>query len=405
MRGQNGEARSLTARAGIVTNQGMLPTTEDLANLGMLDGWIRILVQDIEMFDRDLQALRWPPTINVCALLEGQTIGIGNDFAGWLPTIQAFAPRFKGRVQAVECANELDIWHWQPPGWDAERQEGPFRPDPRLTPAFAAGLVRSASRHLRNAGMKVIAPSVASGRWFEYLAEMTAQIGDAADWQAFHPYGKKISNHPPIDAWGELQEALDQAAALAGKPLALTELGVKVGDVGGSGAQAEYVRRLFDLAATLPPARLAFFSYFAWKDAVGIPGEGAFGLVDADGQWRAACREFQRCCGGRKPVPVIPSHPPDSRPETRRWPDFPHPQADATFQLGFSDWARLEPDLLGSPLENESSPFPGLSVQRTNRGVLIWTNVDGDVYLFENLMDGGRFVWRVGWGASVRVGG
>jgi hypothetical protein len=388
----------MTSRAGIVTNQGMLPTTEDLATLGMLDGWLRILVQDIDMFDRDLQTLHWPDSINLCVLLEGQTIGVGNDFAGWLPTIRMFAERFKGRVRAVECANELDIWHWQPPGWDAARpDEGEFRPDPSLTPAFAASLVREASPHLRAAGMKVIAPSVASGRWFEYLADMTAQIGDAADWQAFHPYGKKIDNHPPSDTWGELKEALDQARGLAGRPLALTELGVKLGDVGGSDQQAEYVKRLFALSATLPASQLAFFAYFAWKDEVGIPGEGSFGLVEADGSWRAACREFQRACGGRKPVPPRRTDGDAGRVRPRR--------PGGVFQLGFAAWAAKEPRLLGIPLENETSPFPGISLQRTDRGLLIWTNVDGDVYLFEDVVSGGRFVWRVGWEASQRLSG
>jgi hypothetical protein len=376
----------------------MLPTTEDLATLGMLDGWLRILVVDIDMFDRDLQALQWPATLKVCVLLEGQTIGVGNDFAGWLPTIQMFAQRFKGRVHAVECANELDIWHLQPPGWNPERpNEGQFRPDPRLTPAFAAALVRDASPHLRAADMKVIAPSVASGRWFDYLAEMTAQLGDSADWQAFHPYGKKINNHPPSDTWGELKEALDQASSIAGRPLALTELGVKLGDVGGAGHQAEYVKRLFDLSATLSQTQLAFFTYFAWKDAVGIPGEGSFGLVEADGSWRAACREFQRACGGRKPIP---------RGRTEGDTGIVRPrQPGGVFQLGFAEWAAREPRLLGIPLENETSPFPGISLQRTDRGLLIWTNVDGDVYLFEDVISGGRYVWRVGWEASQKLSG
>jgi len=390
----------MSPRAGIVTNQGMLPTTDDLATLGMLDGWIRILVVDIDKFDQDLQALQWPATLNLCVLLEGQTIGVGNDFAGWVPTIQAFAQRFQGRVGAVECANELDIWHLQPPGWNPERpDEGDFRPDPRLTPSFAAGLVRDASPHLRAAGMKVIAPAVASARWFDYLAEMTAQLNDSADWQAFHPYGKKINNHPPNDGWQELKDALDQASSIAGRPLALTELGVKLGEVGGAGPQAEYVKRLFDLSATLPTTQLAFFTYFAWKDAVGIPGEGSFGLVEADGSWRAACREFQRLCGGRKPTPPGQTNGGGTTDQTR-----PR-QPGGAFQLGFAEWASKEPQLLGMPMENETSPFPGISLQRTDRGLLIWTNVDGDVYLFEDVVSGGRFVWRVGWEASQKLSG
>lgn len=390
---------------GLVVNQGLLPTTEDLANLGMLDGWIRCLVQDIDMFDRDFTALAWPSSVKVCVLLEGQTIGIGNDFRGWIPTVKAFSRRFKGRVHALECANELDIWHLQPPGWDPDRQEGPFRPDPRLTPAFAAQLVRDVSPFIRDAGMRVIAPSVASGRWFDYLAEMTALMGDAADWQAFHPYGKKIDNHPPSDTWSELKEALDQASAIARRPLALTELGVKIGDVGGPAEQAEYVRRLFGLAAKLPPGQLAFFSYFAWKDSVGIPGEGSFGLVEADGTWRAACREFQACCGGRRPVPTPPPPRPAPRPVDPEPFHVPVPLPGATFQLGFAEWALLEPRLLGQPVSNEMSPFRGLSMQRTDRGLLLWTNVDGDAYVFEDLKTGGRHVWRVGWSASQRVEG
>jgi hypothetical protein len=380
----------MSARAGIVTNQGLLPTIEDLANLGSLDGWIRILVVDMDMFDRDLQAMQWPDTVNICALLEGQTKGVGNDFVGWVPTIQEFAQRFKGRVQAVECANELDIWHWQPP----ENHD----PDPKLTPAFAADLVRQASPILRGAGMKVIAPAVASGRWFDYLGEMSPLIGDAADWQAFHPYGKKIDNHPPNDGWQELREALDQAFALAGRPLALTELGVKVGEAGGFAGQAEYVKRLFGLAVNLPPSMLAFFCYFAWKDEVGIEGEGSFGLVEDDGSWRGACHEFQRCCGGRMPIP-------------RRRPDRgttgggaqPEPQTGPVFKLGFKDWASREPQLIGTPGENESSPFPKLSVQRTTRGLLLWMDSGGDAYLFEDFVSSGRFIWRKEWNASQRA--
>jgi hypothetical protein len=309
-----------------------------------------------------------------------------------------FAPRFERRVHAFECANELDIWHWQPPGWKPERpDEGEFRPDPRLTPAFAASLVRDASPILRAAGMKVIAPSVASSRWVEYLTDMTAQLGDAADWQAFHPYGKKINNHPPKDDWGDLKETLDQASALAQRPLVLTELGVKLVDVGGAGPQAEYVKRLFDLSATLPLTQLVFFTYFAWKDAVGIPNEGAFGLVEADGSWRAACREFQRACGGRRPIP--PGHTDENAGAAR-----PR-QPGGVFQLGFAEWAAKEPRLLGIPLENETSPFPGLSLQRTDRGLLLWTNLDGDVYIFEDVVSGGRYMWRVGWEASQKLSG
>jgi hypothetical protein len=372
---------------GVVATQDILPSAEDLAALGLLNGWVRILVVDVERFDRALAAAGWPDTVRACVLLEGQTQGIGGDFAGWVTVVKEFARRFKGRVQAVECANELDIWHWQPPGWNPERpNEGPSRPNPLLTPQFAAKLVRDAAPHLRAANMKVIAPAVASGRWFDYLRDMTAELGNAADYQAFHPYGKKIDNHPPHAEWGELAETIAQAREIAGRPLALTELGVKVGEAGGPEGQAEYVRRLFGLMAQQPPGAVGLFCYFAWKDGIEIPGEGAFGLVEASGRWREACRTFQRACGGPHELPREPVAPGVFR-----------------FQMGFKAWADREPELLGTPLEEELSPFPGLALQRTDRGLLLWTNVDGGVHLFHDFRTNARRVWREGWPASQPV--
>ncbi len=357
-------------RAGLVINQTTLPTAEDLANLGLLNGWIRCLVKDIDQFDRELGASPWPSSVKLCVLLEGQTIGIGGDFSGWQATIADFAQRFSGRVHAVECANELDIWHWQPP-------EG-HEPNPLLTPEFAAQLVLDAAPHLRDANMRVIAPSVASGRWQEYLEAMTGAMGDAADFQAFHPYGQKIDGHPAHEDWGELAEAVARARGLAGRPLVLTELGVKVGEAGGQSGQAEYVRRLFGLMARLPQDVVEFFCYFAWKDRIGIPGEGAFGLVEENGHWRDACREFQRRCGGPQTLPgTEPTEP--------------------RFQFGFERWARLEPDLLGDPLEDELSPISGVAVQHTSRGLLFFANVDGGIYLFEELASNARHMWRDAW--------
>jgi hypothetical protein len=367
----------MTVKPGIVVNQGFLPSAEDLASVGLLQGWVRCLVTDVEQFDRDLQSLGWPSSVRLCALLEGQTQGVGNDFAGWRSTIRNFAPSFQGRVHAVECANELDIWHLQPPIGD---------PNPELTPAFAADVVLTASPFLRAAGMQVIAPAVASGRWFDYLAEMTDRMGDAADLQAFHPYGKKIENHPPHAEWEELTDAVGRAREIARRPLALTELGVKVGEAGGPAGQAEYVRRLFGLMHQQPPGAVEFFCYFAWKDGIEVPGEGVFGLIEAGGRWRAACREFQRACGGPSELPSRPVVPP--------------PAEELRFQMGFAQWASLEPELLGNPTENESSPHPGLALQRTTRGLLLWANLDGGVYLFQDLESGARHLWQDGWSAS-----
>jgi hypothetical protein len=268
----------MPAIPGIVVNDETMPTTDDLANLGLADGWVRCLVRDLDAFDRSLQELAWPSTVKLCALLEGQTAGVGGNFEGWDDTIARFASMFQGRVTAVECANELDIWHLQPPIGD---------PNPILTPEFAGDLVRRASQPLRDANMLVVAPAVASGDWVNYLDQMAQRIGDAADLQAFHPYGKKIDGFPDQSDWQELSEAIGIAREMARRPLALTEIGVKLGEVGGHAGQKEYMDRLFGLLAQ-PGVDVDFFCYFAWKDKIGIAKEGDFGIAEDDGSLREA---------------------------------------------------------------------------------------------------------------------
>ena len=274
----------MPAIPGIVVNDETMPTTGDLDALGLTNGWVRCLVRNIDAFDQRLQELAWPESVKLCALLEGQTSGVGGNFEGWDDTIRHFAERFRGRVVAVECANELDIWHFQPPP--------PHQTNPILTPEFAGELVRRASGPLRDAGMTVIAPAVASEHWVDYLRTMSQTIGDAADLQGFHPYGKKIDNFPPHDHWQELRGAIDLARNLAGRPLALTEIGVKLDEVGGHEGQRGYMERLCALMGQ-PGVDVVFFCYFAWKDRIGIAREGDFGICEDDGTLRDAARALQ----------------------------------------------------------------------------------------------------------------
>jgi hypothetical protein len=274
----------MPAIPGIVVNDETLPTTGDLEALGLTNGWVRCLVRDVGAFDQRLQELAWPSSVKLCALLEGQTSGVGGNFEGWETAIHDFATRFRGRVAAVECANELDIWQLQPPA--------PHQPNPILTPEFAGDLVRTASGPLRDAGMTVIAPAVASEDWVNYLGRMSQRIGDAADLQGFHPYGKKIDGFPAHDHWQELREAIGLAKELAGRPLALTEIGVKLDEVGGREGQRTYMERLLGLMGQ-DDVGVDFFCYFAWKDKIGIAREGDFGVCDEDGTPRGAALALQ----------------------------------------------------------------------------------------------------------------
>jgi hypothetical protein len=67
---------------------------------------VRSLVYNFEQFEAALNLL---PAVNppkVIALLNSETAGVGDDFAGWATIVAKFAEQFEGRVAAVERLNE-----------------------------------------------------------------------------------------------------------------------------------------------------------------------------------------------------------------------------------------------------------------------------------------------------------
>lgn len=348
---------------GLVCNaRGCWPTADDIGALGLRGGVIRSIVYSFDEFDAALRAT--PQNYRVCALLNSETEGVGGDYSGWRETVKRFALRFAGRVAAVECGNELDIW--------------------KVPVATAARIVNEASPLLRAAGMKVITGPVASGDWQGYLSTLAAMTAGNADLAGFHPYGQRANGHPAGWGFEELEGAIRRAHDLSGLPVAVTEYGIKVRDAGSEQSQAVYVTKSGDVFRALPPDVLAFACLFCLGDEMGSPGEqglDGFGLRHLDGSRRPAWDVFASANGGPVAVPpVVPAPPVEQH---------------ARFQMGFAEWAAKDPALLGEPLENERGGVPGFSVQRTSKGRLMacnlidrgwtltfWADADGSRWLY-----------------------
>ncbi len=282
---------------GLVVNaRGAMPEWQELQALGLSNGWVRSIVYDLDQFEAKMTALKAAmPNVKVCALLNSETAGVGDDYSGWATVVLKFSNRLAGVVDAVECGNELDLLG--------------------VEVATAAHLVRTASTFLKNNDMKVILPSVASPNWVDYLTRLATATRGYADYCAGHFYGQRAAGFPQGWGFGELSDAIQTANDVSGLPVALTEGGIKVGDAGGVDGQAGYVRRWVSLVQSYSELRVPFGCYFAWNDSIGGPserGDQAFGLRAEDGTPRPAWQAFAVAAGSGAvpPAPEPPVTPP-----------------------------------------------------------------------------------------------
>ena len=278
-------------RAGLVVNVGgSHPERAELETLG--PSYLRTIVYRFEDLERFLDSM--PDDIRMIALLNSETEGVGHDYGGWEPTVEEFVRRFHNRVHAVECANEWDLL-----GLPAD---------------LAAWLVETAHRPLRDAGMLCLLGSVAGPDWQGQLSAAMARVDPRwVDGVSFHPYGRRAGGIPENWGFGELDEGVWRTHELSGKPVYLTEFGIKIGDARGEDGQAVYVRRAFAALERLPADVLGAACYFAWSDSIGAPserGEEAFGLRREDGSARSAWDAFRTAARGTVPLPPAPEPPP-----------------------------------------------------------------------------------------------
>jgi hypothetical protein len=351
------------AEAGLVVNaRHAMPDASEIRALGVR--WVRSIIYDLN----DIPAMlgKVPAGVKVCALLNNENAQVRGDWSGWESAIATLAERFQGRIHAVECGNELDLWL--------------ERGDTRLTPQFAASLARRATPILRAAGMASILTSVAGSSWQWYLEEMARQLRPGeVDYANLHPYGQRAAGFPVGFGFGEMDWAVRKAHELSGLPVAITEWGIKIGDAGGEANQAEYIARVIALLNGMDI--VPFHALFAWSDRIGTAeeqGDQAFGLRRANGSQRPSWFAVQRAIGGQQPVPP------------------PAPIRSPIYQQGFLTAYESAPNLVGLPKENEYGPVQGMSLQRTENGQLIWANVAGvgSTLAFIDYRDGSRYLWR-----------
>jgi hypothetical protein len=256
-------------------------SVDDLAELGVLNGWIRTPVQgSLNMLD---SLFSLPPSLNVLVMLNNECDEVGPDWSGWESAVTTLRDQFGGRVNALACGNELDL-HGVPH-------------------EFAAELVHKTLPILAGTGIRTIATSVTSSDWANYLERLSAACGDQQpDFYDAHLYGQRFSGLLQNPSHGNMAEAIQTALARTqGRPLVLSEGGVKMADVGGAAGQETYVTRWVEMVRNAPAHQIAFGTFFALYDEVGagIPeeqGEFAFGLIshrDLGRQQRPAFNAFR----------------------------------------------------------------------------------------------------------------
>jgi hypothetical protein len=267
-------------------------------------GWLRCLVLD----DSTWQGMydQVPQDTSIAAVITGQSGPLANDFWGdgwrerYTAYITAFCEKYYRRVRLIEFANEWDMWD------NADRAEK------------AAELAMVGTQICKQYGILGVLGSVAGSDWQAQLAR-ACKVLDKADAAlgytsvhgfAFHPYMSYVERDrgvdsyvvpgngmKPSDGWERLSDKVLRAISIAGgRPCAITEFGIKVGDAGGADKHGLYVHAAFeDELSKIPPTKLIMATLFCWVDSNGAPderGNAAFGLISEGGMQRPAYNAF-----------------------------------------------------------------------------------------------------------------
>lgn len=257
----------------LVVSPGYLPTEAEL--LDLKPGRLRSILYKVTDCDR-LATLGYPYIVTVnneCQEVRG--------WSNWEGAIQMIADRARPPY-GVEIGNEFDLF-WQ------------NNPDD-VPPEFAADLIRRAAKILKPRGIKVIATSVASAKWPQYLHEMAELCRNDVDWFNIHPYGQRPEGWgSPGWMHGELRQTIQRAHDIAWKPIYCTEIGVKIGDAGSEDQVSWWMQAAAQTLKDLGRDITVGGAWFAWRDEIGAPyerGPQAFGLRRDDGTRRSAWYRF-----------------------------------------------------------------------------------------------------------------
>ncbi len=349
----------------VANHRSAWPSRAEIEALGVTG--IRTIVYDNGEFEQALKDI--PDHVRVVAMLNNENTLVKSDWSGWKEAVRDFSHRFAGRVEALECGNELDLWG--------------------LAPEFGAKLAREADDILPSS-IKTLLSSVAGPNWVEWLRKAADLAHLDIDGVCLHPYGKRPYNFRD-ESWGNgwLREAIETAYEASGEfPVYLTEWGVKLGEAGGETGQAEYLSKGIKTVRSFHEDVVPFAAYFAWADAIGSPGErgeNAFGLRDERLTHRQAWMTYAResVAGVTTPVVTVPTTPPTvptitvksvyTLDDVRqiRWQAIV-PDAAYHSDFGFETYWRDHPEL-GSPLTaGELTLDTGEPCRPFANGILVW---------------------------------
>jgi hypothetical protein len=305
-------------------------------------GWLRSLVLDFGSWEAMLQQV--PNDTCVAAVVTGQTQGLNNDFwsEGWKERYEAciteLCERSYKKLRLIEFTNEWDFWD------NEDRAQK------------AAELAMIGTNICKRYGILGVLGSVASADWKAQLASAFAVIDrveselgyEVVHGFAFHPYVSYVEREgdggfrvpaDPGEDWERLSDKIRVAIDIAGgRPVAITEGGIKVEDAGGLDEQQLYVHGFFqDELSQFDPDELLMATYFCWCDQNGAPGEQGmqgFGLINENGRLRpaynAATYQFQNAPVVNIPVQRLIAN---SYPEVEQPPVVPEPPIQPPVQI------------------------------------------------------------------------
>lgn len=257
--------------------------------------WVRVLLfaqyqnfntgQNTELdwlLDRVKQA---KPNMQVLALVNPETLGEippPTGSANWSAYItkasnlaQKVAQFYRGKISALEVWNEPDVQ--------------------QILPENYAALLSAAYPKIKavNPDLPVISAGICCGEGFEYLRRVVAAAPNAFDFAGWHIYAERADGFPSANwGFGEIRNSINQARAIAGKPLWITEIGAQLdydwGNLPPPQAVADYMNRAFAIMNDVGRNQVAQAFWFTWR----IAGE-SWGMVDDVGTKRPAWFMFQ----------------------------------------------------------------------------------------------------------------
>lgn len=304
--------------------------------------WLRVVLKpeyDLTPWIADAHRLG----LNVLGVVARESITDGDPFIEWA---DAYHERYGDSLEAIQCGNESD--HESPSSWT-------------MTPAELNDLL--AAFNARFQDTTIVGPGMVSGDP-HYLDAVDLDLLDGI---AVHPYGQRPDNGD----WSELPGNFGAVGRLLdsyryhGKDIWVTEIGVSTTECSPE-FQARYCEAM--LKALSLRKDVPVVCWFASDDLM-VP---EFGLFDVNGKPKPAAAAFMRVAKETEPVNL------------------------PKFQLGFKTVAQANPILVGGPLEDEFGFVDGISLQRTENGILFWadTRASGSHMGFIDLRTGDRYRWN-----------